>query len=56
MSMVQKSKYLSLTAQIEIELRNRILQGVYPIKSLLPTQEQLSLEFSVSRITIRQFT
>ena len=52
--MVQKSKYLSLTAQIEIELRNRILQGVYPIKSLLPTQEQLSLEFSVSRITIRQ--
>lgn len=52
--MSKKNKYLSLTARVEVEIRNRIHVGIYPTYSLLPSQEKLAQEFSVSRITIRE--
>lgn len=36
------------------EIRKRILQGVYPVESLIPDQISLSKEFSVSRMTMKK--
>lgn len=43
-----------LYARILSELRHRITSGQYPIGSLLPTEAELSLQFSTSRHTVRE--
>lgn len=43
-----------LYARILSELRHRITSGQYPIGSLLPTEAELSAEFSTSRHTVRE--
>lgn len=43
-----------LYARILSELRHRITTGQYPIGSLLPTEAELSSEFSTSRHTVRE--
>ena len=43
-----------LYARILSELRHRISSGQYPIGSLLPTEAELSIEFSTSRHTVRE--
>lgn len=41
-------------AQIQKILEERLIQGVYPIGSLMPAEIELSAEFSSSRTTIRE--
>ncbi|WP_430249621.1 GntR family transcriptional regulator [Neorhizobium sp. DAR64860/K0K1] len=41
-------------AQIQRILEERLIQGVYPIGSLLPAEFELSAEFNTSRTTIRE--
>ncbi len=43
-----------LYARILTELRQRITGGQYPIGGLLPTEAELSIEFSTSRHTVRE--
>ena len=43
-----------LYARILMELRQRITGGQYPLGGLLPTEAELSVEFSTSRHTIRE--
>ena len=43
-----------LYARILTELRQRITGGQYPIGGLLPTEAELSVEFSTSRHTVRE--
>ena len=50
--MVQK--VLPLHLQIYNRLREDIQNGVYPLGSRLPTEEELSLTFNASRPTLRQ--
>jgi GntR family transcriptional regulator len=40
--------------QIALLLRSRIYEGDYPVGTLLPTEDQLPVEFEVSRATVRQ--
>lgn len=41
-------------AQIQKNLEQRLIDGVYPIGSLMPSEQELSTEFSSSRTTIRE--
>lgn len=43
----------STTSQVATQLRNRILEGQYPLDERLPAERHLAEEFSVSRGTIR---
>lgn len=43
----------ALHHQIFLVLRDRILSGVYPSETLLPSEEKLSQMFRVSRVTVR---
>lgn len=40
--------------QIKNELKERIIKGVYPMDSLMPSEPELEKEFYVSKITIRK--
>ncbi|GEK35007.1 GntR family transcriptional regulator [Kurthia sibirica] len=40
--------------QIKNVLKERIITGVYPIESLMPSEPELEREFNVSKITIRK--
>lgn len=41
-------------AQIQKNLEQRLIDGVYPIGSLMPSEQELSVEFDSSRTTIRE--
>jgi GntR family transcriptional regulator len=41
-------------AQIQKSLEQRLIDGVYPIGSLMPSEQELSQEFNSSRTTIRE--
>lgn len=41
-------------AQIQKSLEQRLIEGVYPIGSLMPSEQELSAEFNSSRTTIRE--
>ncbi|MEM5470288.1 GntR family transcriptional regulator [Hoeflea sp. AS60] len=41
-------------AQIQKNLEQRLIDGVYPIGSLMPSEQELSAEFGSSRTTIRE--
>ena len=41
-------------AQIQKQLEQRLMDGVYPIGSLMPSEQELSAEFNSSRTTIRE--
>ena len=41
-------------AQIQKNLEQRLIDGVYPIGSLMPSEQELSTEFNSSRTTIRE--
>jgi GntR family transcriptional regulator len=41
-------------AQIQKNLEQRLIDGVYPIGSLMPSEQELSVEFNSSRTTIRE--
>lgn len=41
-------------AQIQKKLEQRLIDGVYPIGSLMPSEQELSAEFNSSRTTIRE--
>ena len=41
-------------AQIQRSLEQRLIDGVYPIGSLMPSEQELSQEFNSSRTTIRE--
>jgi GntR family transcriptional regulator len=43
-----------LHARIKTTLRTRILEGIYPALSQLPSESELGAAFGVSRITVRQ--
>jgi GntR family transcriptional regulator len=45
---------LPLYVQVESALREEIVRGVYPVGSLLPTEDKLCERFSVSRHTVRE--
>ena len=45
---------LPLYLQVESALKDEILRGVYPLGSLLPTEDKLCERFSVSRHTVRE--
>ena len=45
---------LPLYVQLAQTIGDRIASGVYPVGSLLPTEAELGLSFSVSRYTVRQ--
>lgn len=44
----------ALYLQIVRALQDEIVRGVYPVGSLLPTEEELCARFSVSRYTVRE--
>ena len=41
-------------AQIQKSLEQRLIDGIYPIGSLMPSEQELSQEFNSSRTTIRE--
>jgi len=43
-----------LYLQIQASLKDEIIRGVYPVGSLLPTEQELCGRFSVSRYTVRE--
>ncbi|GLX69756.1 GntR family transcriptional regulator [Paenibacillus glycanilyticus] len=49
--MSRKSKPLYL--QIKSIVKDRILHGVYPLGSIIPSEPQLEEEFGVSKVTVR---
>lgn len=51
MSLSRKDRPLYL--QIKHILKDRILHGVYPLESIIPSEPQLEKEFGVSKITVR---
>ncbi|MGG6314282.1 GntR family transcriptional regulator [Paenibacillus macerans] len=51
MSLSRKDRPLYL--QIKNILKERILYGVYPLGSIIPSEPQLEQEFAVSKITVR---
>lgn len=48
-----KRKQGPLYQQIQKILRDRILHGVYPLGSIIPSEPQLENEFGVSKMTVR---
>ena len=56
----EKSKPLSgnskqpLYLQVAHELKTEIVNGVYPVGTLIPTEDELCKRFSVSRYTVRE--
>lgn len=48
------SKKIPLYASVLDAVKQRIIDGNYPIDSLLPTETELEKEFNVSKITIRK--
>lgn len=48
-----KRKQGPLYQQIQKILKDRILHGVYPLGSIIPSEPQLEKEFGVSKMTIR---
>lgn len=53
-SMLDKQSAIPIYIQIEEFLKEQIMQGVYPVKSLIPSERDLSDFFGVSRMTVRQ--
>ncbi|MBM6615293.1 GntR family transcriptional regulator [Desemzia sp. RIT804] len=49
---MKRTKLLYL--EIADSIRKKILEGVYPINSMIPTETELEEEYSVSKITIRK--
>lgn len=45
---------LPLYMQAALELKAEIIDGVYPVGSLIPTEDELCKRFSVSRYTVRE--
>lgn len=43
-----------LYMQLAVELKTEIVNGVYPVGSLIPTEDELCKRFSVSRHTVRE--
>lgn len=54
MHQIDRNSYIPLSKQISIIICNRILDGVYKLGDLIPSQNDLEKEFEVSRITVRQ--
>ncbi|WP_251636895.1 GntR family transcriptional regulator [Sporosarcina sp. NCCP-2716] len=52
--MVDKQSAIPIYVQIEELLRERIAEGTYPVNSLIPSERDLSAQFGVSRMTVRQ--
>ncbi|WJY29034.1 MULTISPECIES: GntR family transcriptional regulator [Sporosarcina] len=52
--MVDKQSSIPIYVQIEELLRERIACGTYPVNSLIPSERELSEQFGVSRMTVRQ--
>jgi GntR family transcriptional regulator len=48
-----KRKDKPLYLQIKHIIKDRILHGVYPLDSIIPSEPQLEKEFGVSKITVR---
>lgn len=53
MKSVDRNRPEPLYVQLEVALRNRLLQGDWPHGSKIPSEEQLCHDYGVSRITIR---
>ncbi|GKV68533.1 HTH-type transcriptional repressor YvoA [Sporosarcina sp. NCCP-2716] len=51
---VDKQSAIPIYVQIEELLRERIAEGTYPVNSLIPSERDLSAQFGVSRMTVRQ--
>jgi GntR family transcriptional regulator len=45
---------IPLYHQVHLTIRQRIQDGVYPPGSLMPTEQELTRQFGVSRITVRR--
>ena len=43
-----------LYMQVALELKKEVLNGVYPVGTLIPTEDELCKRFSVSRYTVRE--
>lgn len=43
-----------LYMQVALELKGEIVNGLYPVGSLIPTEDELCKRFSVSRYTVRE--
>lgn len=54
MKSVDRSRPEPLYVQVEVALRERILQGDWPHGAKIPSEEQLCRDYGVSRITMRQ--
>ena len=52
--MLDKQSAIPIYIQIEEFLKEQIMQGMYPVKSLIPSERDLSDFFGVSRMTVRQ--
>ncbi|MCM3757879.1 GntR family transcriptional regulator [Sporosarcina aquimarina] len=52
--MLDKQSAIPIYVQIEDFLKEQIAQGVYPVKSLIPSERELTDMFGVSRMTVRQ--
>ncbi|MDW0109891.1 GntR family transcriptional regulator [Sporosarcina aquimarina] len=52
--MLDKQSAIPIYVQIEDYLKQQIAQDVYPVKSIIPSERELSELFGVSRMTVRQ--
>ncbi len=52
--MVGRMKSLPLHLQISNDIRQKILDGIYPLGTRLPTEEELCITYKASRPTLRQ--
>lgn len=54
MSVLSNNSSVPLYAQLENILKEKIKSGKYPAGSRFPTEEELSKEYNVSRVTVRK--
>ncbi|WP_432353513.1 GntR family transcriptional regulator [Sporosarcina sp. A2] len=52
--MLDKQSGIPIYIQIEDYLKEQIARGIYPVKSLIPSERELTDLFGVSRMTVRQ--
>lgn len=49
----EKTPHLPLYRQVEEKIRNKILDGTYPVDTFIPTEKELQAMYQVSRMTVR---
>lgn len=52
--MINKQSHVPVYAQIEEQLKQQIVEQKYPVGAMIPSERELSTQYGVSRMTVRQ--